>query len=204
MQLWPIRSCGFFGSGRLAEIGRRADDRHAYVRPDAHRDHVLRQMFAGSTPASKRSATMSVRPYSTLISTLMSGYRRRNRHEFRPQDGVGRVVGGGDANRAGGLLAQLAQRRELGVDLLEPGAEAVRAGARPLRSARRCAWCAREAERRAGLELADGVAQRRLRNAELRRGFGETALPPDRQEGQEIIQVSALHLSRPLISPCGL
>ena len=46
MQLWPVRSCGVFGRGRLREIGRRADDRHAHVRPDAHRDHVLRHLLA--------------------------------------------------------------------------------------------------------------------------------------------------------------
>jgi hypothetical protein len=40
-------------------------------------------------------------------------------YQFRPQDGVGGMVGGGEPDRAGRLLAQLAQRRKLGLDLLE-------------------------------------------------------------------------------------
>ena len=46
----------------LLEVGRRADHRHAKVRADAHRDHVLRHLLAARTPASKRSDTMSIRP----------------------------------------------------------------------------------------------------------------------------------------------
>ena len=46
MQLWAVRSCGVFGGGRLREIGRRADDRHAHVRADAHGDHVLGHLLA--------------------------------------------------------------------------------------------------------------------------------------------------------------
>jgi hypothetical protein len=34
--------------GSLAEIGRRSDDGHAQVRPDAHRDHVLGNLLAAS------------------------------------------------------------------------------------------------------------------------------------------------------------
>ena len=43
-------------------------------------------------------------------------------------------------------------------------------------------------------ELADGVAQRRLRDAELRRRLGEAPLPPDGEESDEVIEMSALHL----------
>ena len=50
----------------------------------------------------------------------------------------------------------------------------------------------------------NGVAERGLGNAPLRRGLGEAALASYGQEGQEIVQVAALHLSRLLISPCGL
>jgi hypothetical protein len=43
-------------------------------------------------------------------------------------------------------------------------------------------------------KFAQGVAQRRLRNAELRRGFREAALARYGQEGLEVIQSAALHL----------
>ena len=34
--------------GPLFEIGWRTNDRHAHVRPDAHRDHVLADLFAAA------------------------------------------------------------------------------------------------------------------------------------------------------------
>ena len=43
------------------------------------------------------------------------------------------------------------------------------------------------------LEAADGVAERRLRDAELRRRPGEAALPRDREEGEKIVEVFARH-----------
>ncbi len=43
------------------------------------------------------------------------------------------------------------------------------------------------------LEPADGVAERRLRNAELRGGAGEAALARDGEEGNEIVDVLARH-----------
>ena len=98
-----------------------------------------------------------------------------------------------DADGAGGLLAKLAQRRQLGVDLIEARADgAEQAFARLGR---------RDAARGAGqqpkpeplFESADGVAERRLRNAELRRGPGEAPLPRHRQEGEEIVDVFARH-----------
>ena len=54
------------------------------------------------------------------------------------------------------------------------------------------------------LEATNGVAKRGLRNAQLRCGLREAALLPDGQEGQEVIQISAVHLWHPLISPCEL
>ena len=47
MQLWSVRSCGFFG-GELREIRRGADNLHTNVRPDTDSDHVLRHLVAGS------------------------------------------------------------------------------------------------------------------------------------------------------------
>ena len=46
MQLCAVRSWGFFGRGRLAEIGRGANDREGEVRADAHGYHVFRHVLA--------------------------------------------------------------------------------------------------------------------------------------------------------------
>jgi hypothetical protein len=70
----------------------------------------------------------------------------------------------------------------------------------------------RNAARRAGkkpnakarFELTDCLAQRRLRDAKLRCGFREASLVSHRDKGPKVIQISALHLSFPLIGPCGL
>ena len=99
----------------------------------------------------------------------------------------------GDADGAGRLVAKLAQRGELGIDLVEARPDGPQ---QPLAGLGR-----RDAARGAGqqpqaeplLQPADGVAERRLRNAELRRGPGEAALPRHREEGEEIVDVLARH-----------
>ena len=45
------------------------------------------------------------------------------------------------------------------------------------------------------------VAERGLRNAQLRCGLREAALLPYGQEGQEVIKIFAVHLWHQLISP---
>ena len=46
MQLWLDQVLRLLRLWPLREVGRRADDRHAHVRPDAHGDHVLRHLLA--------------------------------------------------------------------------------------------------------------------------------------------------------------
>jgi hypothetical protein len=68
-------------------------------------------------------------------------------------------------------------------------------GVRPVTSTRRCAWRAgKEPKPQPNFEPKDGVAERQPGNAQLRCSFRETALSPYGQEGQEVIQISALHL----------
>ena len=83
--------------------------------------------------------------------------------------------------------------RELGLDLLEPRAHGAKQALARLgrRDAARGAGQQPKAEPL--LEPADGVAERRLRNAELRRGPGEAPLPRDREEGKQIVEMSARH-----------
>ena len=99
-----------------------------------------------------------------------------------------------DADGAGGLLPQLAQRRQFGVDLIERGPTVAEQAFARLgrRDAARGAGQQPKPEPR--FESADGVAEGRLRDAELRRGPGEAPLPRHREEGQEVVEVAALHL----------
>ena len=53
-------------------------------------------------------------------------------------------------------------------------------------------------------QSADGVAERGLRYAKLRRRPRETTLRRNRPKDQEVIQVAVLHLWPPLITPCVL
>jgi hypothetical protein len=48
------------------------------------------------------------------------------------------------------------------------------------------------------------MAERRLGHTEFCGGTGEAALLGNGEEGQQIIEVAALHLSIAVISPCGL
>jgi hypothetical protein len=103
------------------------------------------------------------------------------------------MVAGRDPDGAGGLVAQVAERLELGLDLLEPGSHGLdQALARFGR--RDTAGCAGEQPKpQTRFQSADGVAERRLRDTELRCGLGETALTADDHESQKIIEMAALH-----------
>ena len=95
----------------------------------------------------------------------------------------------------GGLFAEFAQGREFGVDLLKPRA---RRSEQPLARFRRATLRVVRVKSRtqAALRGRDGVAQRRLRNAELRRGPGEALLSRDREKRDDIIEVfPAIHES---------
>ena len=88
-----------------------------------------------------------------------------------------------------GFVAQLAERGQLRLDLFQarPGG-----AQQPLARLRR-----RDAARGAGqqpqpkplFQAADGLAQRRLRHAELGRGPGEAALPRHGEEGHDVVEV---------------
>lgn len=128
-----------------------------------------------------------------MILTLMSGYSRRNFASFGQRDRVGRRVGSRDPNGAGGLLPELTQRRELGLDLLEPQAHGVEQAIARLGRRDAARGAGQEPKPEPFLEATNGMAEGGLRNAQLRGGFGEAALAPDGQEGQEVVQICALH-----------
>ena len=93
-----------------------------------------------------------------------------------------------------GLLAQLAQCGELRIDLVE--ARPYRAEQAFARFRRRDAagGARQQAKSEPLFEAPDGVAERGLRDAELGGGVRETALARDGQEGQEVTEMSAMHL----------
>jgi hypothetical protein len=103
------------------------------------------------------------------------------------------MLAGGDPDRAGGLVAQLAQGRELGVDLLEPGADRAEQALAGLGWRHAAGGAAEQAQAQPLLQPTHGVTQGRLRHAELGGGTGEAALAGHGQEGQEVAQILARH-----------
>ena len=105
-------------------------------------------------------------------SSLMSGYSRSNGRELRQQHGVQHMIAAGDAHGAGRLVAQFRQRLELGLDLVEAVADGLH---QPLagRGRRDAARGARQQpDLQPLLQPADGLAERRLRDAQRARRPG--------------------------------
>ena len=94
--------------------------------PIAHGDHVLGHVLA--------EAHACVKPLRDDVGQavvdddldLDVGIARKELRQSRPEDRLGGVLAGGDPDGAGGLLAQLAQRRQLGVDLVEARTDAAK------------------------------------------------------------------------------
>jgi hypothetical protein len=122
--------------------------------------------------------------------------------EFRQQDCVSRIFGCRDANVARGLVAKLAQRRKLGFDLLEPRAEGLHEPLARFRWRNPARGASEQPHAEPLLKLPHGVAQCGLRNAKLGRSPGEAPLPRYGKEGEEIVQMAALHSWLLLISAC--
>jgi hypothetical protein len=120
------------------------------------------------------------------------------------KDRVRRIFGSCDPNSARGLLSKFAHGGQLGVDFLNSwgdGADQAFARLGQRNAARRSG---QKANAKPRLELTDGLAQRRLRDAKLRCRFRKALLSRYRDKGPEVIQTPALHLFVLLIGPCGL
>ena len=102
-----------------------------------------------------------------------------------------------DPDGACRLLAKLAQGRKLGVDLLKPRTQRVQQAFARLGRRDAARGAGQQPETKPFLKPADGVAERRLRNAELRCCPGETALLRDRQEDKKIVEVPSLAFMMP-------
>ena len=121
------------------------------------------------------------------------GKLRQEVFQPRPEDGVGGVFARRDADRAGRLVPELRQRFDLGLDFLEARADRDEQTFAGLgrRNAARAAG--QKPKPHAGFQPADGVAERRLRDAELCGGAGKTPLPGDGEESRQIGEVGARH-----------
>ena len=177
----------------VGEVGGRADDRHPHVGADAHRDHVLRHLLA---EADAGVVAPGDDVGQALVDVDLDGDVRivgqQPRHR-RPEDRPRRVLARIDADGARRLVAQRAQRRHLGLDLVEPRRErGEQALARRSRRDAAGGPC-QQPDAEALLEAAHFVAERRLRHPELRRGAGEAALARDGHEGDEVVDVPAGH-----------
>ena len=98
------------GLGVSCEIAGCADHRHAKIRPDAHRDHVLCHLFA---EANAGVVTLRDDVGETVVDVhlhLDVGISRQQFCQRRPEDRDGRMFGRGDAEGAGRLVSQLGQR----------------------------------------------------------------------------------------------
>ena len=121
------------------------------------------------------------------------GIVRQQSSHRRPEEGARGVLGGRDADRSRGLVTKLADRGELGGDLVQRGAERLQEPFAGLgrRNAPRRAH--QQADAEPLLQPTDRVAERGLRRAELSRGARKTLLLGDDQEGVEIDQLLAAH-----------
>jgi hypothetical protein len=144
--------------GPLFEIGRRADDSHARVWPDPHRDHVLADLFAAADAGIVALSDDIRQPVIHGDLDFDVGIVAQQLFKLRQQDRVCRIFGCRDANATGRLVAKLAERRKLGLNLLKARAEALH---EPLARLRRRdpACCAGEQpDAKPRLELAHGMA----------------------------------------------
>src|SRR5438552_10343107 len=188
----------------ILEIRRQPDDRHAHVGSNTHGDHATRHLLAASNTGVEALSDDIRQPEVDGDLDFDVWIVTQELRELRQKDRIGRIFGGSDPNRAGGLLPQFADRRELGLDLLDPRgdrADDAPAGLGHGNAARRAG---QKANAKPRLELTDGLAQRRLRNAELCGRFRETSLVRHGDERSEVIQTSALHLSVSLMGLCRL
>jgi hypothetical protein len=111
-----------------------------------------------------------------------------------PEDRIHRMVDGRDPNGAGGLLPEFTQGLKLGLDLLKPWANGVTQAFACFRWRDAARGAGQEPKSQPSFEFADGVAERRLGNAQLRCCFRETAFSPYGQKRQEIVRIFALYL----------
>ena len=175
------------------EVSGGADDRHAQVGRDAHRDHVPGDLVALAHAGVIALGDDVDEAVVDVDLELELGVFRQKLREPGPQDRAGRMVVRADPYRPRRLSVEFAQRRQFALYPLVIGADA---GEQALTGFGR-----RDSARRARqqpdaqplLKPPDAVAERRLRDAELGRRAGEAALAGDDDESLKIVEVCPGH-----------
>ena len=96
-----------------------------------------------------------------------------------------------ETDGACGLLTKLAQRGQLGIDLLEPWGHRTEQALTRLRRGDAACSTGQQPNTEPFLKSTDGVAQRGLRHAKLCSRPGKAPLARDREEGKEVVGVFA-------------
>jgi hypothetical protein len=92
-----------------------------------------------------------------------------------------------------GLVAQVADGRDLGFDLLQARRHVQQQALAGFGGRDAARGARQQAHAQARLERADDVAERRLRHAELGCGACEAAFPGDGEEHEDVIDIVAGH-----------
>ncbi len=177
----------------IREIRGGGHSRHAQVRPDADRDHIPRDLFAQAHAGVELAGDDVDQAGFDNQLHLDVGIIRQQPLKRGPEDRLRRVLAGVDADRAGGLVPQLAEPSELGLDLVESRAQGLDQALARLRGRDAAGGAGQEPQSETGLEPANGVAQGRLRRAESGRGPGEAALLGDGQERHQVAKLVPAH-----------
>jgi hypothetical protein len=151
---------------------------------DPHRDHVFTDLFAAANAGIVTLADDIRQPVIHRDLDLDVWIVAQKLGEFRQQDCVSRVFGCRDANGPRGLVAKLAQRRQLDLDLLEPRAEGLHEPLARFRWHDPPRGASEQPHAEPLLKLPHAVAQRRLRNAKLGGSPGEAPFPRYGKEGE--------------------
>jgi hypothetical protein len=179
--------------GIKLEIGRRCDDRHAHVGRHAHGDHVFLDLLA--EPHAGVEALRHDVGEGVVDADLDGDFRivARQSGDGGVEHAVGGVLAGADADGAGRRVAQAADRRQRVGDAFEMRADRPRQPFARFGRRHAAGRARQQPQTESLLQAAHGLAQGRLRHAELRRGAGEALLARDGEEGVEVVEVDARH-----------
>jgi hypothetical protein len=146
-----------------------------------------------STPASMRSATISVRVVVDDHIQADIGRGREETWQDRHDDGRDRMLGCSDADSTGRLAAKGADGVHAGSDVFQRWAQRPQQRLARFCRRHRARGPRQEPHPEPLLQSLHGVAQCRLRHAEFGSRAGKAALLRDGGEGGEVLQVVSLH-----------
>ena len=169
----------------LLEIGGRCDHRHAHLRPDAHGDHVLRDLFAhpdSGIEAVGNDIGQAIVDDDLDIDVWMVGQEPL---QGRLQDGHRRMLAGRELNGPGGFSRNSPNATSCASISSKRGA-IVSSRLPRLPSARRCGWCGWQAQPQPFFQAGWSGSEPSVK-PQARRRPGEASLLRDGGESGEIV-----------------